>query len=466
VYIQYMNLRDWNATFHAPNATNAYYGLDPSDPSFSSDLQYAYDYAVFAPTPSLCGGAIPASLPLVVHLHGWAGNRYSAPGGYPDKYCAYGLYPVDVTETWYFGFASGWDYRKPGPVPAGDTIENYTERRLLRMIADLERDPPGPAVDPQRIYVSGESMGGTGSLALAERYPDVFAAAYASQPMTDFRTAGVTREDWVADASIKWGAPELNLPVKLTAPAGWGKPLQKYNGVGVWDWQDLQASAGGTRLAHRLSDDMAPVAVVHGTGDEVIAWDSQVLPLYSDFNAGRRSWAGWITNDPHQWMYYLGLPASLAAIGGEDKYTHVPFWGLTVIREETVPGLSNLSGDSKLPPPGVSHYNQTVRWSSSWNPWDGPPIDQPDLWQISLCSTSIGSQICGGGLKQTVDVTPRRLQQFVVVPGAVYDWENHAVRDGSLVDQGTVTADADGLITVEVFKITPSGNRLILKPHS
>ncbi|HEX9012485.1 MAG TPA: hypothetical protein VF813_03175, partial [Anaerolineaceae bacterium] len=42
VFIQFMDLRNWNPTFHAPNPTNEYYGLESSDPGLRADLQYAY----------------------------------------------------------------------------------------------------------------------------------------------------------------------------------------------------------------------------------------------------------------------------------------------------------------------------------------------------------------------------------------------------------------------------------------
>jgi hypothetical protein len=465
VYIQYMDLRAWNATFHAPNPTNGYFGLDPNDPNLANNLQYAYDYQVFTPTAAMCGGKIPDKLPVFLHLHGWRDNTVTAQAPYPDQYCAYGVYPNDVTNTWFFGFARDHDFRKGGAVSAGDTIVNYTEQRVLRMIYDLERMPPGPAVDPERIYVSGQSMGGSGTLALAERYPNVFAAAYASQPVTDFRTAdGV--DNWQADGAIKWGSPDLNLPVSNTAPGGWAGALQKYNGVGVWDWQNYQESLSPTikAMAGRVADQMVPLGVTHGLKDAVIGWETQAQPLYQDLDDSRQSWAAEITNTAHQWAYYQGLAPALAPLG-DNPYTYIPFWGLAVVKDETVPGLSRLSGDPVFPPTWILKYNQTILWSSSWYAWDGAPIDLPDVWKMSFCSVANGSTTCGSNRKQTVDITPRRLQHFAVTPGAQYDWQNQRISDGEIVDQGSVTADANGLITVPEFLVSPMGNRLILKPH-
>jgi hypothetical protein len=463
VYIQYMNLRTWNPTFHAPNSTNAYYGLDSSDPNFASALQYAYDYTVFAPSADMCGGTLPATLPVILHLHGWTANTVGAPAGYPDQICAYGIYPIDMTNTWWFGFAQHQDYRKGSQVTAGDTIVNYTEQRVLRMLYDLELNPPGPQVDQERIYVSGESMGGTGTLDFAERYPNVFAAAYASQPITNFRTAGVTREDWSADAAMKWGAPDLDLPVAIDAPGGWAAPLQKYNGTGVWEWQDFLANASGT-LKGRLADEMVPLGIIHGYRDAVVKWDSQGQPVPDAFDKGLRAWAGMVTDDDHYWMYYVGLPPTIGA-RGPDKITHQPFWRLKVVKNETVPGLSKTSGNNAYSATSPANYNQTIKWSSSWNKWAGVPVDQPTYWQMAFCAVAAGSQDCGTGVDQTVDITPRRLQQFVVTPGKTYTWENRTVSTNEQVASGTVTADENGLITVTGFQVSPAGNRLILAPQ-
>jgi hypothetical protein len=97
-----------------------------------------------------------------------------------------------------------------------------------------------------------------------------------------------------------------------------------------------------------------------------------------------------------------------------------------------------------------------LAWSASWLPWVGPPVDTADLWRISLRTT--------GGWEQTVDVTPRRLHAFGVTAGAEHEWENRQVDGDYLVASGTVSADADGLVTVPAVWITPEGNRLLLRP--
>ena len=134
-----------------------------------------------------------------------------------------------------------------------------------------------------------------------------------------------------------------------------------------------------------------------------------------------------------------------------------PFYNFTAVRDETIPGLSYASGSSAVPPAGVgATYNMNIEWSASWRAWDGAPIDTAGQWRISLRTTD--------GSSQTVDVTPRRVQHFSVTTGAGYNWQNRRVSDNGLVASGAVVADADGLIVVPGFAVSPGGNRLILEP--
>ena len=438
VYLQFMDLRKWNPTFHAPNPGNGYYGLNPDSPAVRHALAYVYDYAVFAPD---CGtNAMPATL----ILHGWGGNTYGPITEDPDPWgwCTYRIYPVDQGETWWFGFARDHDFRADGEVAAGDVIVNYTEQRVLRMIRDLQRQPPGPPVDTNRIYVYGQSMGGSGTLALALRYPNVFAAAFASQPMTDYATSGDGGGiDWRDDVAAKWGARALNLPVQLDAPAGWAAPIQGRSGTGVWTWQNHRLNA-----TNRIGDDNVPFGITHGTNDDVIEWTTQGRPVYGALDAGRRCWGGLVSDADHTWIGFEGFPPGIAPVD------YAPFANFRVVRNETVPGLSRDSGDLASPPARTGGYHQNLDWSASWNAWDGVPQDTATNWQVSLRALD--------GRSHVVDVTPRRTQRFRPAIGAILNWRNMRVGDGVQVQSGTAVVDAAGLVTATNVAVGTAGNRV------
>lgn len=456
LYIQYMDASQWNPTFHAPNSSNSYYGLENSNWRWAYSLQYAYEYVVVAPLAASCGGSLPASVPVVMELHGFGFNMYEPYSGYAPAQCAYFIYPVDVSETWWFGFARHHDYRPGNQPAAGDTIVNYTEQRLLRMIADLQHAHPAAAApDLNRVYVYGHSMGGSGTLALALRYPDVFAAAYASQPMTNYLTSTYNNGFFIQNAAIKWGTPSLNLPVALSAPNGWGTTLPYYNGTGVWDWQNHQ------RMVQTRASDAVPFGMAHGEEDIVIDWQTQAVPFYPLIDAAHQPWAGATTDDGHHDERFDLLPPTISP-----NAAGVPFAGYTATLNESVPGIANASSNSAFPSTIVNRYNTGIRWAASWNAWDESPVDTPDRWEMSFCAvnkTVVGAP-CGTGTNLTADITPRRTQNFPSNSWMIFHWENRRVSDNALVQSGTARARKGG-VTVTGFIITPQGNRLILYPE-
>ncbi len=450
VMIQYMDLRDWNATFHAPNEANRYYGLRPDPDTFPGALQYAYDYILQEP---FCPDN-PTFVPVILVLHGRRDYNDLVPGisNEMSVWCAYKIYALDPGDTWWFGFGQSHDYRANLEVEDNDAVSNYTERRVLRMIYDLIQRPPGPRVDINRIYVTGHSMGGTGALALAMRYGNLFAAAYASDPITNPAQAGPEIEPGMR---VIWGNPRLRLPVSLSAPGGWADPLQTYSGADVWEWQNLIGFA-----SNRTVLDFAPVGIAHSLNDPVVNWQTQAENFYSAMDKSAQAWGGLITRNAHNPQDYNGFPPNL-----QPNEVYMPFAGLSVVRNETVPGIS--SGRSTFVAPAREHgYNQNILWSSSWLPWDQTPIDTPDYFEISLCAVASSypdSRYCGTGEEQVVNITPRRLQKFTILPGVRYEWENRRRGDDLLVGSGRATASSDGTLTIRNVRILPDGNRLIIR---
>lgn len=445
--LQFMDLAAWNPAFHAPHERNTWLGFDAATPGIADALAYAYAYVVAEPEPSLCpGGAVPDRLPVILDLHGWNGDSYPADLGPSAWYCGVQVRPVDSSQTWWFGFASGADYRR-GEAPApGDQVANFTEQRILRMIHDLLRDPLlGSRVDPDRVYVYGHSMGGSGALALALRYPAVFAAAYASEPMTDMARSGDGGGiDWRPDVEWKWGRVGDDLPVEIRAPADWAATIERYAGVGVYSWQDHVANV----LARR-ADESVPFGVAHGTLDDVVEWSTQGEPFYPALAASSRPFGGAIRQSDHTWLGFDGLPATLAP-----DASLVPFAGLRVILREGVPAFTSDTVASSWPPDGEIDIGTGIAWSASWDPWDGAPLDSADSWSMSFRAVD--------GRRHEVDITPRRLQHFHVEPDATYAYEIRALPDGRVVRTGSVTADVDGLLAVESVLIEASGVRLTI----
>jgi pimeloyl-ACP methyl ester carboxylesterase len=428
VYTQFMDHSTYNPTFDAPRVGNGWLGQPEELVADIPQQQYAYNYWVGLPTVENCGGTIPEQVPLILRLEGW-GSRYAVPDA-AEYWCAVMIWADDPSQSWYYGFSAVHDYRTESPVTAGPIV-NYTEERLLSAVHDVLRTASQPAIDPNRIYVYGHSMGATGALALAERYPQMFAAATAGEPMTNFAAAAM----WIDELEGKWGARSLNLPIENRGPDA--AHLVPYNSTGVWDWQNL-----AEQLSARRGDEMAFIAIAHGTQDTVIDWQAVARPAYAYFYTGRRAFIGEIIDADHTWL-------------GFREHPNWNFEAMSFRRDESIPALSNASGSMGIPPDGPGGYNLSLEWSSSGNDFAGLPIDTPDRWAIVLRSMA-GNQ--------TVDVTPRRLQQFKLVAGNAYTWQNVHLSDGAAIQGGTVVADADGLITITGFEVDEIGNQLVLEP--
>lgn len=430
VYTQFMDYATYNPTFDAPRPGNSWMGLPEwEELSRTNDhQQYAYNYWVGLPTPETCGGDVWDQVPLIVHIEGW-GSRYTAPASAP-YWCAVHLWGDDPNQSWYFGFSATHDYRTDLPVTSGPIV-NYTEARLIRAIHETIRNVSQPAIDPNRIYVYGHSMGGTGALMLAERYPEIIAAAAASEPMMNFAAAAM----WIDELEGKWGAHELNLPVDIRGPDA--ASLESYQGTGVWDWQNL-----GAQLAVRRGDEMAFIAIAHGTLDTVIDWQTVARPSYTCFYEGNRAFIGELIAADHTWLGFRDHP-------------NWNFNALNLKRDESFPALANASGSAPIPPDGPGGFNMTLEWSASWNNFAGPPVDLPGEWSVALRSLDG---------EQTVTVTPRRLQQFKVIPTQAYRWQNTHLDTNTIIQDGVIVPDEDGLLVIEGVRVDQDGSRLVLRP--
>jgi len=439
IYSQFMDYETYNPTVNLVTPDR------PGHAAAAAQPQYAFNYSILLPQPTACGGA-PPTLPLVLILHGY-GGRYINTLTATNGLCAAVVYGDDPARTWYFGHSAGYDYRQGSPATTGPIV-NYTEARLIRIVQDAGRGYglPGRTLDPQRVYVQGGSMGGSGALALGLRYPNVFAAVLADVPMTNHQAAGTENPPgccpWYLDTLPLWGSADAHLPIHLIGAAA--TPLLAYNGTPIWTWQNQQQMVVTRRAA-----DTALINIGHGTLDTVIHWQSQGQPFYQPLYQSRRTFSGATRAVGH-------TGTGTAGVGPMSSFAVAPYDNWGVRRDETVPAFSDASGSSQVPPPSdqESNYNLNLEWGASWHLFAGaqPPLDTPTAWAIDLRTTD--------GSNQVVAVTPRRRQQFSVTPGATYGWENRRLSDNTLLQSGQVVADVDQLVTVAGVQVDGVGTHL------
>ncbi len=412
IYIQYMDLRDWNPTFHAPNPGNGYYRPGPQPiPRVADAIQYAYDYAIYAPTAAECGGALPS------HCRGLQSARLGrqhlcANLANPDPYgwCVYRIYPIDQSETWWFGFA------QPVRLPHRRHPRRRRRRRQLHRAARPAHDlrpparPAWPRRGPQPRLRLRPLHGRQRHPGPGAALPQCLRRRLRQRADDQLRHVRRRRRHRLARGRRPQVGRARRQPAgQLAAPHGWaapraatapasgpGRTTRPTSPTAAATRRCRSASPTARRTRHRVADAGQPVYApsTPAAAPGAARWSTPTTPGCTS-PACRSTWRPTPPPSP-------------------------PFLTFQVVRNETVPGLSNASSDAPLPPAAPGGYNDTLRWSASWDAWDGAPVDTPTRWPMSFCYHDAIPYVndCGSGPSLTVDVTPRRLQQFVVVAGA------------------------------------------------
>lgn len=125
----------------------------------------------------------PTPAPLIPMLHGWTGNHR-------------GFNPSD--DAFWNDVVRANRALVPKPLGRGEEIwyEHLGELDVLGVMDDVARHY---AVDPDRIYLGGTSMGGLGTIKIASSHPDLFAGIFPSVPPMSDRAQGYVlpqNNDW------------------------------------------------------------------------------------------------------------------------------------------------------------------------------------------------------------------------------------------------------------------------------
>jgi poly(3-hydroxybutyrate) depolymerase len=408
--------------------------------------------------PVASGG--PPRLPLRVLLHGFDGTP--ATDGWEGEVR---IMPADAQDTYWWGYS---DRLPAGPINGG-TVPPYTLRRVLNLIDWALRS--FPAIDPERIYLDGASMGGAGAATLGLLYARHFC--------------------WV-QATIGQAIPRNHRPARIAQLSGlWGTPqsnLDGGQGVGVWDYLDLTRVLAASPEARNQF-----LFLHHGKDDTTIHFGAVVMqsPVTGRtyYDALQQAHVGHMAvwdegghgiNDPV-------LPDGWWQAGWNPVFDDTAYLRL----HQAFPAFSRCSSDRNA---GSGHGNGRQSWNEDGGyagkvevagdtGWDGELagahnrglrwdarriVDTADRLEMPLRVLdgagappprpgypTLGDKL-DGTLPVYVDVTPRRMQRFQCRPGETVAWD--------FGDQhGTVTADAEGAVTVPAVALTTSWQTLVLR---
>jgi len=410
------------------------------------------------------GATTTKRMPVRVYLHGLGGSPYdgTSSGG------QFRIYPHDPMNSYWWGYASSL----PG-TPSG-TVPNYTQRRVLHLLEWLLHEQPG--ADPDRVYVTGGSMGGAGAATLGLLYARHFAYSEATVGQTVPRNHRPAR---ISQLTTLWGSPSANLPD--------GTALEDGAPMGVWDRQDLcrvlrdwpesrtlhiQTKHGkddptihfgaisiaspltGRAFLDALRDHRVGHYVVwdeggHGSADPVMPagwWDDGWSTLFDSKSWLRRGVAfPAFTFADHDWDPGDGT--------GNGKQSWSDASGYA--------GAEDVAGDTGWDGDIAGARNRFLRWDSNGVVDTAGELRIP-LFVVNAEGSappkagypSIGDRF-DRELPVTVDVTIRRARGFACRPGESVHWTFGAA-------SGDVKADEEGAVTVPKLAIGVSPEELVL----
>jgi len=286
-------------------------------------------------------------------------------------------------------------------------VQNYFIRQFRALLPWIQRKY---GIDPDRMFAFSSGWGW--------HYGDLFAASFECTTMNPKRSpAGM-------ECKRYWNDP------KTPAPTEWGTSAWEYWNAGEWIKNHPTADLPLITYTTRMH-----------TGDFGIL---DKPPLYRALLDGKHCWAAIFDEgtlygvvDP-AWIFQLRRTHSLAAFG-------------------------NCSLDDD---PGIGFGGDPGGQMNAYLCFDAPSqVDQPARWEMTLYLQAGDKRGRNAAPRDccTVDVTPRRCRHFQAQPGQKFTWTNTSLAEDKIIQTGTATADAWGLVTAPKVLVSKSRNRLVIE---
>jgi PKD repeat protein len=361
---------------------------------------------------------------------------------------------VNPPNTCWYGYGDNF---VPQQTLTSGVVPNYTQLRVIYIVKWVLRT--WPQVDPNRVYLTGSSFGGYGSVQLGFAFPNIFAAVWANIPRFDMGGPEWDLENGKALTTRYkniWGTVQSNLPttnIKLSYP----DYAAANEGYPIYDRLDhLYVASQNPQI------DFPVMLLGVGKQDRQAGWNEK--PRFANV----------INASHHQFfMYWENVGHKFSTVVFDSVYKRTQL--LKYRLNQSYVAINNLSiddnpgeGNDLLPGGSVTGEPQgTINGYADWAP--SSIVDTPSEYRIKVyLRGSVMDQFADtqGMTTATATLTPRRLQQFPHPPGKQYTYENRRANDNALIASGNVIADANGLIHVTGFQISRDGNILILRPGS
>ncbi len=248
--------------------------------------------------------------------------------------------------------------------------------------------------DPNRICIGGQSMGAWGTFSIGLKRPRTFAALYPTGPKCRHGTLYRAR-----------GRKHYR---------GRKPPMMPDGKTSFFDYLDLVA------FVERTHGDLPFACFIGGRHGGYAPWKDMV-PMVKALTKNHHGFGfGWDNR---------GHGSARTQFKLLRKYYPVEKFALN----KSYPAFGNSSIDDDMGPDGPKegYVNVGFVWKSV--------VDEKDKWSATISNAE-------AKVDMTVDVTPRRCQDFKPKPGESFKWT-------AAGESGNVTADEWGLVTVEKVKI-------------
>jgi hypothetical protein len=410
------------------------------------------------------GATASERMPVRIYLHGFGGAPYNgtSSGG------QFRIYPHDSMNSYWWGYGDG------SPGGSSTTVPNYTQRRILHLLEWVLRTYPG--ADPERVYVTGGSMGGAGASAFGLLYGRHFAFVEATIGQMIPRNHRPAR---IKQLEELWGKVQDN----------WqdGTSLEDGTALGVWDRQDI------TRVLLDMPEARDQFLFTkHGKDDATIHFGAvthaSALTGLSYYQTVQKEGIGHIA------VWDEGGHGSADPVMGEgwwdDGFSLLFDERSYLRRDRAFPAFSRASHDRD---PGDGTGNGKRAWNDNsgyagqvgtagdtgWSGeiagalnrflrWDtNGVVDEWERFEIPLfvvdgkgsAAPKAGYPTRGdrfdGSWPVTVDVTARRIRRFRCLAGEPIRWQWEG-------KTGTVLANDDGSVTVPQIELDTNVRTLVL----
>ncbi|MEA2068081.1 MAG: alpha/beta hydrolase-fold protein, partial [Verrucomicrobiota bacterium] len=293
---------------------------------------------------------------------------------------------------------------------ANGVVVNYTEEHLLYLVRWAQRYF---GTDPQRTYIKGTSMGGSGAISMGFHHPDVFASIFSAVPVAAYtRRAGADGKSNLLRLDGLCGRP-------------CDETVMSSEGIPVMERMDSE------RIALEYPGDLPFLVLCNGRTDGSIPWVNNPS-FYRALDQGRRGFSSYWNNGAHGML--ASVPADIA-----EFYATQP-----LELDASYPAFSNFS-DNRNPGDGARDDGDITGWMNRGLHWTDLE-ETENAWSIRIHAD-------GDFLTRplTVDVTPRRLTCFQIAP-------NETLRVNGQPRQ----ADANGLLTLRGIQLEV-GKPLLLR---